>query len=73
VLDLDGTGLRLTTTTGVSRSSWDIYSKFVEDKTSFVLYQKSDHGLLIIPKDYLTEPQSDELRNLLKARLAPDE
>jgi hypothetical protein len=72
-LDLDSNGLRLITTNGVARSSWDMYSKFVEDKSSVILYQKLDHGLLIIPKHHLTEGQADELRNLLKARLAPDE
>lgn len=69
-LDLDSNGLRLTTTDGVARSSWDMYTKFEEDKTSVILYQKLDHGLLIIPKHHLTEGQSDELRNLLKARLS---
>jgi hypothetical protein len=68
-LDLDSNGLRLTTTAGVSRSSWDMYSKFIEDKSSFILYHKSDHGIIPIPKDHLTEAQADELRNLLKARL----
>jgi hypothetical protein len=72
-LDLDSNGLRLTTTDAVARSSWDLYSKYVEDKAAFILYQKLDHGLLIIPKHHLTEGQADELRNLLKARLAPDE
>ena len=68
-LDLDSNGLRLTTTAGVARSSWDMYSKFVEDKSSFVLYQKSDHGIVPIPKHHLTEPQIDELHSLLTARL----
>jgi hypothetical protein len=69
VLDLDATGLRLTTTAGVSRASWDTYSKFVEDKDSFILYQKADHGIVPIPKHHLTDPQCDELRALLVARL----
>jgi hypothetical protein len=72
-LDLDSNGLRLITSNGVARSSWDMYSKYVEDKASFIMYQKLDHGLFIIPKHHLTEAQSDELRNLLKARLSPDE
>jgi hypothetical protein len=72
-LDLDSNGLRLITSNGVARSSWDMYSKYVEDKASFIMYQKLDHGLFIIPKHHLTEAQSDELRNLLKARLSPDD
>jgi hypothetical protein len=68
-LDLDSNGLRLTTTAGVSRSSWDMYSKFVEDNSSFILYHKTDHGIVPIPKDHLTEAQADELRHLLTARL----
>jgi hypothetical protein len=72
-LDLDSNGLRLTTTDGVARSSWDLYTKFVEDKNSFILYQKLDHGILIIPKQHLTEGQADELRNLLVARMAMQE
>jgi hypothetical protein len=67
-LDLDSNGLRLITSNGVARSSWDMY-----DKSSVILYQKLDHGLLIIPKNHLTDGQCDELRNLLKARLSPDE
>jgi len=68
-LDLDSNGLRLTTTAGVARSSWDMYSKFVEDKSSFILFNRADHGIVPIPKDHLTDGQVDELRNLLTARL----
>jgi hypothetical protein len=71
-LDLDSNGLRLITTDGVARSGWEMYTKFVEDKASFILYHRLDNGILIIPKQHLTEGQSDELRNLLKARLDPD-
>jgi hypothetical protein len=72
-LDLDSNGLRLITTDGVARSSWDLYTKFVEDKNSFILYHKLDNGVLIVPKHHLTEGQCDELRNLLIARLSPDQ
>ena len=68
-LDLDATGLRLVTTAGTNRSAWDIYSKFVEDKDSFVLFQKADHEILPIPKHHLSPGQIDELHNLLEARL----
>lgn len=69
-LDLDSNGLRMTTTAGVARSSWDMYSKFVEDKSSFILFHKLDHGIVPIPKEQLTEPQVDELRAMLTARLS---
>ncbi len=68
-LDLDATGLRLITTAGISRSSWDLYEKFAEDKTSFVLYLKADQTFLPIPKVHLTDAQADELRALLKSRM----
>lgn len=69
VLDLDRSGLRLTTTAGVTRSSWEMYTKWVEDKSSFILFHTNDHRIVPIPKHHLTEPQIDELRNLLTARL----
>jgi hypothetical protein len=69
VLDLDMNGLRLVTTAGTTRSAWDTYLKFAEDKKSFVLYRKQDESILPIPKSHLTIPQVDELHNLLKARL----
>jgi YcxB-like protein len=68
-LDLDGTGLRVVTTLGTSRSSWDVYSKYAEDSKSFILYKADGHGFLPIPKDYLTVTQIDELHTLLEARL----
>ena len=68
-LDLDATGLRLVTTDGTARSAWDLYSKFVEDKDSFVLFNKADHGIVPIPKHHLTPIQVDELHDLLTARL----
>jgi len=68
-LDLDATGLRLVTTAGTSRSAWQVYSKFVEDKTIFLVFQLGNHLFFPIPKSYLTVGQTDELRALLSARL----
>jgi hypothetical protein len=68
-LDLDGMGLRLTTSTGISRSAWQVYSKFAEDKDSFILFELGNHKFLPIPKSYLRESEADELRSLLMARL----
>lgn len=72
-LDLDSNGLRLTTTAGVARSSWDLYFKFVEDKSSFIIFSSRDHSFIPIPKHHLTEPEADELRAMLTARLGAEE
>ncbi len=71
-LDLDAAGLRLVTTAGTSRSSWQVYSKFAEDAASFVLYIQGNLSFLPIPKNELTMTQIDELRSLLDARLSRD-
>jgi hypothetical protein len=71
-LDLDAAGLRLITTAGTSRSAWQVYTKFVEDKTSFILYVQGSETFVPIPKGELTLAQIDELRALLAARLPHD-
>src|SRR6266702_1337726 len=68
-LDVDGIGLRASTSQGVSRTSWQIYSTFAEDANSFVLLKTANYGFLPIPKDHLTTSQANELRSLLQARL----
>lgn len=68
-LDLDGMGLRLTTSAGIARSAWQVYTKFAEDKDSFILFEQGNHKFLPIPKSYLRESEIDELRSLLAARL----
>jgi hypothetical protein len=70
MLDLDSTGLRLVTTAGTTRSSWRVYSKFVEDKYSFVMYLAGSEAILPIPKGQLGLTDVDELRALMTARLA---
>jgi hypothetical protein len=71
VLDLDATGLRLVTTAGTTRSAWQVYSKFVEDKYSFVMFLSGSENILPIPKNQLGLTDVDELRALLTARLTP--
>jgi hypothetical protein len=68
-LELDAMGLRLTTTGGISRSAWQVYSKFAEDKNSFILFELGNHKFLPIPKSYMRESEIDELRSMLTARL----
>jgi hypothetical protein len=70
VLDLDATGLRLVTTAGTTRSSWQVYTKFVEDKYSFVMFLAGSEAILPIPKNQLGWTDVDELRALMTARLA---
>jgi hypothetical protein len=68
-LDIDTLGFRLTTTQGVTRSAWQVYSCFCEDKSSFILFENGNHKFYPIPKAHLSEPECDELRTLLEARL----
>ena len=68
-LDLDAIGLRLKTSDGVTRSSWEMYTKFAEDKWSFILFRKGEHDIMPIPKSHLTPLQAIELRSLLAAHL----
>jgi hypothetical protein len=71
-LDLDRNGLRLMTTDGTTRTTWQNYIKFAEDSSSFVLFEKG-HGFFPIPKDHLTRPQVDELASMLQSRLPREE
>jgi len=66
-LDLDRNGLRLETTDGSVRTTWQNYLKFAEDSNNFVLLQKN--GFFPIPKDHLTPEQAEELGAMLQSRL----
>ena len=68
-LDIDGIGFRLATTDATVRTDWKVYSKFAEDKESFVLFQEGSLLFLPIPKSNLTIPEVDELHTLLEAHL----
>ena len=68
-LDLDANGLRLATTTGIARSSWDLYEKFAENDDVFILYETGKHTFVPISKSHLAPLQIDELRTLLSAYL----
>ena len=56
----------------ITRSAWSVYSKFAEDKTSFLLYVQESESFLPIPKGELTLIQIHELHALLEARLPHD-
>jgi hypothetical protein len=68
-VDFDNNGLRNSTTDAVTRTEWKIYSKFAEDKDSFVLFHTGSVTFFPVPKSNLTTPQVDELRNLLQAHM----
>ena len=69
LVDIDSNGLRIVTTAGTARSAWKVYDRFAEDQNSFILFLAGSTAILPIPKSELTLVQSDELRNLLAARL----
>jgi len=68
-LDLDTNGLRLATSVGLTRSSWDIYEKYAENDDVFILYEKGKHTFVPISKSHLAYLQVNELRTLLSANL----
>jgi hypothetical protein len=69
-VDVDGIGLRNSTTDAVTRTDWKIFSKFAEDKDSFVLFHEASVLFFPVPKSNLTRPQVDELRSLLEAHIS---
>jgi hypothetical protein len=68
-LDLDASGLRLVTTMGTTRTSWQVYTKFAENENVFILFQEKKLGFLTVVKEFLTTLQIDELRALLLAHI----
>jgi len=68
-LDVDANGLRLETSAGTKRTSWQIYTKFAENDDVFILYKEGNHDFFPIVKSFLTDLQIDELRSLIGAYL----
>jgi hypothetical protein len=68
-LDIDTQGFRLVTSEGIVRTKWTTYSKFAEDKESFVLFHRDSVVFFPIPKPHLSVSQVDELHTLLSAYL----
>jgi len=68
-LDIDAQGLRLVTSEGVVRNKWNFFTKFAEDKESFVLFHRETILFSMVPKAHLKLAQQDELRSLLAANL----
>jgi YcxB-like protein len=68
-VDIDGIGLRNSTTDAITRTDWKVYSRYAEDKDSFVLFHADSVLFFPVPKSNLTAPQVDELRALLEAHM----
>lgn len=68
-VDVDAIGLRNSTTDTIVRTDWKVFSKFAEDKASFVLFHEGSVTFFPVPKSNLTSQQIDELRNLLAAHM----
>jgi hypothetical protein len=69
-LDLDANGLRLVTTLGTQRTSWQLYDKYAENEDVLILFEEGKHSFVPISKNHLTTLQSDELRNLVGAYIS---
>lgn len=68
-LDVEETGVHFTTAISDSRSNWQLYAKFIECKSAFLLIPRGNQGFVPIPKRELTSPQIDELRRLFSTHL----
>jgi hypothetical protein len=68
-LDIDDHNIQFKTATSESRTPWDVYIKFAENKDTFILFQQGNQIFIPIPKRELSTSQIDELRTLLAAHL----
>ncbi len=71
-LDMDGSGLRIITSQGTEKATWQHFSRFAEDEKCFILFHMAGSEFLPIPKHHLTPAQVLELRPILEARLPRD-
>ena len=69
VLALDDEGTVATFPTGESRLNWRAYTKYKETGSMFLLFF-SPYRYMSIPKRAMTPKQIEELRALVKARIA---
>jgi len=68
-VEIDETGLHCVTSESDIRSSWRLYRKYSENKSTFVLFKQGSQAFVPIPKHSLTVPQIQELRSVLAAHL----
>jgi hypothetical protein len=69
VLALDDEGTVATFPTGESRLNWQAYTKYKETGSMFLLFF-SPYRYMSIPKRVMTPQQIEDLRALVKARIA---
>ncbi len=65
----DETGVRISGSAYDSKTTWQVFSKFAEDKHAFVLFQQGNYVFLPISKRTLSEQQVTDLRDLLGKHL----
>ncbi len=68
-IDIDGTGVHWVTAESDGRSSWRIFLKYSEDRSSFVLFHRGSLAFVPIPKRTLCSLQIEELRVICGANL----
>jgi len=68
-LDIDDHTIQFKTASSESRTAWDAYIKFAENKDTFILFQQGNQIFVPIPKRDLTASQIDDLRSLLATHL----
>jgi len=67
--DIDAIGVHFSTQESDSRSSWQVYSKWSEGKSAFILSPRGNRTFVPIPKRELTPTQITELRSLFETHL----
>jgi YcxB-like protein len=69
VTDIDSDGFGFYSPLSSGKTKWASFSKFCEDKKSFVLFQQSGRIINILPKRQLTPDVIAELHQLLSSHL----
>jgi hypothetical protein len=69
VFDADSNGIQFVTEHSDHKTSWQYYSRYLENSRVFLLFQKGNQVFLIIPKRALTADQLVGFRNLLNSQL----
>jgi hypothetical protein len=69
-LSVDDTILLSSTADSESRTTWSAYTRFGEDKKTFVLFVQGNRVFIPFPKRELTSLQVDELRSLFETHLS---
>ena len=68
-LDLDDAGLRFQGRTFASNVSWDHFTRFYQDKDSFVIFQQGQTVFNLLPKRCLSAEQIAALREILSRHI----